>query len=171
MMRWYVLENLIKKNGWKKGAELGVWKGATYKHLLKACPDLELTGVDLYAPQPDNKGPEKWVEGENGHDWDHERYYNEIMHFANKRDNAHFLRMTTAEAATHIKDGSLDFVFIDADHSYEGVFNDIVNWAPKVKKGGAVMGHDIDWDGVVKAVEENFDAYSKLDDNVWMVIK
>lgn len=171
MMRWNVLEELIRKHKWEKGAELGVWQGRTYMHLLKKFPALDLTGVDLYEAQPDNTGPETWVSGENGHEWNHEKYYKNVTRFAAKRTNARILRMTTTEAASHVEDESLDFVFIDADHSYEGVVNDIRHWAPKVKKGGAVMGHDIDWKGVVKAVEENFDEYEILQDNVWMVIK
>lgn len=171
MMRWYVLETLIKSRGWKTGAELGVWKGKTFKHLIKRCPDLDLIGVDLYQPQPDNTGPETWVEGENGHEWNHEKYYDDITRFITQWGRGTFYRMTTTEASKQVEDESLDFVFIDADHSYEGVKEDIKNWAPKVKPGGAVMGHDIDWEGVEKAVSEELGGYTTMDDNVWIVIK
>jgi cephalosporin hydroxylase len=69
------------------------------------------------------------------------------------------IRMTSLEAANLYADNSLDFVFIDADHSYEGVISDIKAWFPKVKVGGHIAGHDyneIDWPGVVKAVDEFF---------------
>lgn len=57
-------------------------------------------------------------------------------------------------------DASLDFVFIDADHSYAAVSRDIDAWIPKVKKGGIIAGHDYcNWPGfgVIQAVTERFD--------------
>ena len=173
MMRWYVLEKIIKERGYTIGAELGVWRGKTYKHLLSECSNLTLIGVDLYEPQPDSEGPEKWVPGENGHEWDHDKYYRDIQSFQNKiGERARFYKMTTLDAAKEVEDASLDFVFIDADHSYEGVKNDIAAWSPKVRNGGCVIGHDIDWDPVLQAVTEEFGSdFVKLDDNVWCVNK
>lgn len=54
---------------------------------------------------------------------------------------------------------SVDFVFLDAFHSYEEVRNDIAHWLPKVKPGGVLAGHDYFddptvWPGVRKAVDE-----------------
>ena len=46
------------------------------------------------------------------------------------------------QAVKTVDDGTLDFVFIDADHSYEGAKQDIAAWYPKVKKGGWIGGHD-----------------------------
>lgn len=54
------------------------------------------------------------------------------------------------------EDNSLDFVFIDAEHKYEFVIQDILNWLPKVKKGGVIAGHDYGWDGVTRAINEVF---------------
>ena len=53
---------------------------------------------------------------------------------------------------------SLDFVFIDADHSYESVAKDIDAWRSKVKQGGFLAGHDFcaTFSGVVNAVTERF---------------
>lgn len=53
-------------------------------------------------------------------------------------------------------DGSIDAVFIDADHSEEAVFADIQAWLPKVKKGGIISGHDYDEPGVRNAVQLHF---------------
>ena len=52
------------------------------------------------------------------------------------------LQMTSVEASKLYKDDSLDFVFIDADHKYESVVEDILAWFPKVKNGGIIGGHD-----------------------------
>jgi glycosyltransferase involved in cell wall biosynthesis len=68
-------------------------------------------------------------------------------------------KMTTDEAADLVPDGSLDLCFIDADHSYEGVVNDLARWVPKVKPGGIIGGHDYNgtsWPGVRRAVDERF---------------
>jgi hypothetical protein len=164
-----VIENLAKFNKWTKGAELGVWKGRTYKHLLSSLPNLTLIGVDLYKPQTDNNGPEKWLPGENGHEWDHDSYYNDIVEFQTKiGPRAIFYRMKTSDAAKLVEDNSLDFVFIDADHSFEGCNEDIINWTPKVKQGGYVIGHDVNWESVNKAIRNNFgDDYTEEADNVW----
>lgn len=54
------------------------------------------------------------------------------------------------------KDGSLDFIFIDASHTYEAVKQDINAWFPKLKKGGMMAGHDYDWPEVRRAVDEYF---------------
>ena len=171
--RELVIERLARQGGWTSGAELGVWKGRTFKHLLNALPDLQLIGVDLYAPQLDSDGPEKWVPGENGHEWDHEAYFKEMTEFCVKKDNrGTLLRMKTDDACELIEDESLDFVFIDADHSFEGCNGDIVNWSRKVRLGGYIIGHDIDWDEVNRAVRLNFGPdFEEDEDNVWYHVK
>ena len=52
------------------------------------------------------------------------------------------MRMLSLEAAVLIADGTLDFVYLDADHSYAAVKADIAAWWPKVRKGGILAGHD-----------------------------
>lgn len=62
-----------------------------------------------------------------------------------------------------IEDGSLDWIYIDADHHYKEVKNDIETWYKKVRSGGIIAGHDYckykyPWDntpfGVIEAVDE-----------------
>lgn len=75
----------------------------------------------------------------------------------------HAVRMPSVAAADLYSDHSLDFVFIDADHSYEACRSDIIAWLPKVRPGGILAGHDynpqpdpqtgLDY-GVGKAVRE-----------------
>ncbi len=71
----------------------------------------------------------------------------------------------------------LDFVYIDADHSLEGIRRDIKNWAPLVRAGGVVSGHDYSMADVKTAVDE-WCAAEGLKVNVatedwasWMVLK
>jgi predicted O-methyltransferase YrrM len=59
------------------------------------------------------------------------------------------------ELSKTYEDDSLDFVFIDGDHSYEAVKADIQAWLPKVKSNGLLAGHDYGWcESVRKAVHE-----------------
>ena len=46
---------------------------------------------------------------------------------------------------------SFDFVYIDGNHDYESVINDINNYKPKLRKNSLIGGHDIDYDGVKNA--------------------
>ncbi len=67
------------------------------------------------------------------------------------------VRGYSSMAAGWYEDASLDFVFLDADHTYEAVRNDIVFWLPKIKQGGYLGGHDYnvyESPGVIRAVEE-----------------
>lgn len=73
------------------------------------------------------------------------------------------LHAPSVAAASQVADGSLDLVYIDAEHTYEAVRDDIAAWRTKVKPGGWIGGHDyrhpLDvrgfW-GVSRAVEEAF---------------
>jgi hypothetical protein len=168
ILREHFIAALVERYGWTLGAELGVWKGRTFKYLLRNCPKLTLIGVDLYLPQPDNAGPQKWVPGEDGHSWNHEKYHTDILKFcAEIGDRALFHRDFTHIVAKEIEDDSLDFVFIDADHSEKSIRRDIGDWMPKIKTTGMIIGHDIDWPTVRKVVAELVPGYSMAPDNLW----
>jgi hypothetical protein len=69
------------------------------------------------------------------------------------------LKMPSEQAANLFDDGSLDFVWIDADHGYEAVGRDLAAWFPRVKRRGVLGGHDYmnnDFPGVRRAVDEFF---------------
>ena len=51
-------------------------------------------------------------------------------------------------------DNEIDILFIDANHSYEYVINDLNYWYPKVKSGGILSGHDYSWDTVKQATKD-----------------
>jgi len=63
------------------------------------------------------------------------------------------IRKSSYDAAKEV-DIDLDFIFIDGNHTYKHVWQDLSLWIPKIKPGGLIMGHD--WrkgfDGVVRAV-------------------
>ena len=62
------------------------------------------------------------------------------------------------EVLNQFEDKSLDFVYIDGDHSYNAVMNDIKNWIPKIKDNGLIGGHDYHTGllDVVNAVNNSF---------------
>lgn len=83
------------------------------------------------------------------------------------------VKSATVEAAKAVPDGSLDFVYIDADHSYEGCKADIETWLPKIAPGGVIGGHDYCdvWPGVMRAVNESFGKPEKtFADGSWLVL-
>jgi len=54
------------------------------------------------------------------------------------------LRVTSEEAASFVDDNSAAFVYIDANHEYKHVKNDILLWIKKVQPGGILAGDDVE---------------------------
>lgn len=72
-------------------------------------------------------------------------------------DMINIIKSDSSIAADNFKDNSLDFCFVDGDHSYEGSKKDIEYWYPKMKKGSYFCGHDycnIGERQVARAVDE-----------------
>ena len=81
--------------------------------------------------------------------------------------------LSSLEAVKFYDDNSLDFVFIDAEHSYESVIQDIQAWLPKIKKGGILAGDDYlkVHPGVIKAVDEIFGENKRIYKRIWLYDK
>lgn len=142
------------------GVEIGVFMGDMSAALLRGHPDLTLTMVDSW------EGAGRAYSGESG-DWhakleqpaqdDFMRRALDRVAFAKGRGQV--LRARSTDAARQVPDQSCDFVFIDADHSYDGCAADIAAWSNKVKPGGWLCGHDYENEafpkfGVTRAVNE-----------------
>lgn len=56
--------------------------------------------------------------------------------------NCEIVRKFSLDAVKDFMDNSLDFVYIDANHDYDHVYEDLTIWSKKVKKGGIISGHD-----------------------------
>lgn len=132
------LSDLFNGLGFRVGAEIGVAKGRFSKWLcIKLRKNkLKLFLVDPYVAYKENI--ECRTEG-----------YQSILDNAYKeaqerltRFNVEFIKKTSMEALEDFNDNSLDFVFIDGNHTFEYVVNDIAGWSKKVKPGGIVSGHD-----------------------------
>lgn len=73
---------------------------------------------------------------------------------------------SSVDVAATIDNESLDWVYIDAGHTYEDVKADLAAWIPKVRIGGIIAGHDYfdgNWDGVEFGVKK---AVDELGENV-----
>jgi hypothetical protein len=164
MFRWDSVTKLLREP--KLGAEVGVRAGRFTSRLLRDHPTLTMYAVDSWCPRPASPSP--GAESYSGYDWASiiQEFHRATAPFAGR---IVLLHMDSSEAARHVQDGSLDFCFIDADHSYEGVARDIDAWAPKVRKGGILSGHDYGhprFPGVARAVDERF-TVNLAPDNVW----
>lgn len=118
-----VLAEYFKDLGFTYGAEIGVFEGRYSEILFQQIPNLKLLCVDswkLGLTHPKKK---------------------RAIQLLNKY-NATIIHKSSMDAVKNVKDGSLDFVFIDASHKYADVRDDIREWAKKVRKGGIVSGHD-----------------------------
>jgi hypothetical protein len=126
------------------GAEIGVYLGELSAYLLQQRPGLHLTLVDPWAPA--RPGSRYHASGEwHGTlaDWQQESFYQQALartDFA--ADRRRVIRLPSVEAANAVEDGSLDFAFIDGEHTYEAVVEDIAAWLPKLRPGGLLCGHD-----------------------------
>lgn len=128
-----------------------------------------MLAVDLWAEQPGNRAKPG---GEDYLGWDHEGNLERFKAHAEKHfpGRVDIMRMSTLQAASLVDDESLDFVFIDADHTYDAAMADIKAWTPKVRDGGMIAGHDVNWPSVHQAVMETGGG-GHLSDNVWVRFK
>ena len=69
-------------------------------------------------------------------------------------DKTELIYEDSKTAHSFIEDESLDFVYIDGDHSYEGAKSDIELYYSKVKQNGLIAGHDYENEDIIKAVKE-----------------
>lgn len=167
--RYWWLIKLINGNDFRRGAEIGCANGATTHRLMQYCKGLTLYAVDKWEKIDAGAEGGAMQGGPGCENWNPVR--GESIFLQRARDYPKRLKVLkgdSVEMAKRVKDESLDFVFIDADHRYPAVKADIVAWAPKVKPGGYVTGHDIHLSGVLKAVKETFPDYVDTGvDHVW----
>jgi len=132
------LPGLLKLMGARVGAEIGVQRAEFSTHLLRNWPG-KLYLIDPWRHQ----------QRDNYHDVanvsDEEHLANYQAALDNLRpfpDRYNIIRDFSPGAARHFKDGGLDFVYLDGNHSEEAVLADLEAWLPKVRAGGLVSGHD-----------------------------
>jgi len=137
--RDHFFPRMCKEMGYKIGAEIGVDKGGFSNHLLSKS-DLEM----LYCIDPwiDNFGSGQQPDYFDPNGGNRMQECADCLQEFTEAGRVELVKGTGLEASAEIPDGYLDYVYIDGDHSLEGVFYDIYAWTPKVRVGGIVSGHD-----------------------------
>ena len=143
------LANLTKELDFKYGAELGVAAGEYSLELCKANNWELFMGID------------PWISYRGYTDYQKESTFNRLELEARERmkDQSFyvFLKLKGEDALETIKDESLDFCYIDANHKDPFVSQDIAGWYKKVRSGGILAGHDY-----VKSKKVNIDVVSAV---------
>lgn len=136
------IANVLSKFPNGRGVEVGVFKGHFSKSILESWSGT-LYMVDVWRPL--NWDEYMDMSNHSSHD---DAYFQAMRSVQGHEDRAIMVRATSEVASHMFEDGSLDFVYIDANHAYDYVVQDISLWYPKVKPGGVICGHDyldIDW--------------------------
>jgi hypothetical protein len=143
--------------------EVGAWMGKSTNYLINKIKEsnkiINFTTIDTFKGSSDES---EHIETLNVFDND---IYSEFMHSTISLGNdssVNVIKDTSVNSKDYFVNNSLDFVMLDAGHSYEDVKSDINSWFYKVKPGGIIAGDDYikEFDGVVKAVDEYF--YKKI---------
>ena len=129
------LEKLNEKCPSGKGVEIGVFKGEFSKEIASIWNG-SLYMVDVWRPLGN-----EYDDGSNH--LLHSKVYEEAMeNIKGLEKRAIMIRADSKSASEIFADESLDFIYIDANHAYDFVVEDIKIWFPKLKKGGIFSGHD-----------------------------
>lgn len=136
------IPQLLQKSGASVGVEVGVFKGHFSKALLEGW-DGNLFLVDPWRSVDESD----YLDATNNRH--HESPLQDTVDsIKGHEDRAIMIRAFSHQAAHLFPDNSLDFVYVDGNHAYEYVKEDLETWWPKLKSGGFMCGHDyllIDW--------------------------
>lgn len=120
--------------------EIGSWKGKSASYM---CVEIINSGKKIKFDCVD-----PWTgtsDAEHGFDEDYKNktlFETFTKNMESVKEYYNPIRMTSVEASKLYEDNSLDFVFIDGNHDYENVRNDVLAWLPKIKPGKILTGHD-----------------------------
>jgi predicted O-methyltransferase YrrM len=142
------LADLLAARGYTIGAEVGTFRGEFAAVLLARVPLRKLYCVDL------------WNGCGMSNAYDGEAVMTDCaVRLAQFGNRSEMLRCDSVAGAKLWKMRNLDFVYVDADHSYAAAKADILAWLPCVRPGGIIAGHDYSnrhGKGVKQAVDEIF---------------
>lgn len=125
------LADLFAELDFQSGAEIGVMKGEYSEVLCKANLNLTLHLVDPWLKYDGYQDFGKTMDANLAAAKKRLKPYNCVYH-----------RAFSEIAAQECEDNSLDFVYIDGNHDFPHVVQDIVEWTKKVRVGGIISGHD-----------------------------
>ena len=125
------LANYFAQLELRRGAEIGVEQGVYTEVLCKA--GLEIYAIDAWKSY---KGYRDHVD-QKKLDGFFEKTKERVAPY-----NCHVIKAFSMDALKEFYDESLDFVYLDSNHSFPYIAQDIWYWSKKVRKGGIVSGHD-----------------------------
>ncbi|OGM19971.1 hypothetical protein A2714_02820 [Candidatus Woesebacteria bacterium RIFCSPHIGHO2_01_FULL_38_9] len=131
------LAELFAELKFKKGVEIGVEKGIYSEILLKVNPKLQLFSIDPWKAS-------SYEPGIQAVDY-RQKHYDDYYRETKKRLSGYkskIIRKKSLTAVKDFKDNSLDFVYIDGNHDFINVTNDIYYWSQKIRIGGIISGDD-----------------------------
>jgi predicted O-methyltransferase YrrM len=141
---YHVIPSLIKKFELKKIAEVGVAFGGHLENILKNTELEKAYAIDPYILFESSTDSFSYAQ-ENYKQKDYDNlFFFVVERFRKYEKRVEIMRETSLNAAEKIEDEFLDIVFIDAEHTYKGVREDISLWENKVRSGGVISGHDYD---------------------------
>jgi hypothetical protein len=125
--------------------EIGAWKGKSSSYMaveiINSNKQIKFDCIDIWTDESlDNSGYD------HNHNTSSDFFYN--MFLENIKPVRHIINPIKASSwqkAEDYPDKSIDFIFIDGDHTYDGVKKDLAAWYPKMKIGGVFAGHDYGW--------------------------
>ncbi|MFX1314152.1 MAG: class I SAM-dependent methyltransferase [Promethearchaeota archaeon] len=126
------------------GAEIGVMKGNNSISILKELNISKLYLIDI------------WDEYEEVQtNFDNLKNYEYVLNQFKNNERVEIIKAFSHEASKKFENKSLDFVYVDANHKYKFIYQDLECWYPKVKNGGIMAGHDLfNAIGVLNAVKD-----------------
>lgn len=134
---------LLHELDFKTGAEIGVERGYYSEVLVKANPQMKIFGVDPWESLETCKdnAPKRRTENHRSQARIN-MFYEEARARLAPYPNYEIMKEYSIDAVKRFEDGSLDFVYIDANHEYSFVMDDMSMWSRKIRQGGIVSGHD-----------------------------
>lgn len=130
------LIKIFKPSG--NGIEIGVEKGRYSSFILKNCPDLKLYLLDCWEQQD----PKIYNDLNHDNTIHVEHLKNVITNIFPYYKRARIIKGYSDEFVNLFPNNFFDFIYIDANHSYESVKNDLIKWFPKLKSNRLFSGHD-----------------------------
>ena len=123
------LAALFSELGFKVGAEIGTESGLFSEVLLKSNRGLRLYCVDA------------WKAYRGYRDHVTQAKMDGFFEAATRRlqpYDCELIRQFSMDAVKRFESGCLDFVYIDANHGFNWVVMDVIEWAKRVRAGGIV---------------------------------
>lgn len=146
--------------------EIGVYRGKNAEVLRKEFPDAHLFLIDPWVPDASYQASGSAVsEDQKVYDKARNRTYG----LFENDPHVTIIERNSREAVLLVPD-NIDLVFIDANHAYLSVYQDITTWKPKIRSGGILSGHNFGrprLPGVEKAVRELLPTFHLGQDEVW----